>query len=299
MITSRIGELAALGTALSWTVMGMFFESAGKKVGSLAVNFIRLVFGFIFISIFTYFVRGQVFPMDASLHNWTWLGISGVMGFFLGDIFLFQAYIEIGTRITLLIMAASPPITAILGFIFLNETLSPLGIIGMIVTILGISIVILSRDTGERKFKLNHSLKGVSFALLGAVGQAVGTILTKIGMGDYNAFAATQIRIIAGFFAFLVLFLFLNRWSDLRKAVRDKSTMFLIALGSLVGPFIGVSLQLISLQYTTAGVSSTIIAIMPVLIIPLSIIIYKEKITAREILGALCSVLGVGILFLI
>lgn len=107
MITSRIGELAALGTALSWTVMGMFFESAGKKVGSLAVNFIRLVFGFIFISIFTYFVRGQVFPMDASLHNWTWLGISGVMGFFLGDIFLFQAYIEIGTRITLLIMAAS------------------------------------------------------------------------------------------------------------------------------------------------------------------------------------------------
>lgn len=299
MITSRIGELAALGTALSWTVMGMFFESAGKKVGSLAVNFIRLVFGFIFISIFTYFVRGQVFPMDASLHNWTWLGISGVMGFFLGDIFLFQAYIEIGTRITLLIMAASPPITAILGFIFLNETLSPLGIIGMIVTILGISIVILSRDTGERKFKLNHSLKGVSFALLGAVGQAVGTILTKIGMGDYNAFAATQIRIIAGFFAFLVLFLFLNRWSDLRKAVRDKSAMFLIALGSLVGPFIGVSLQLISLQYTTAGVSSTIIAIMPVLIIPLSIIIYKEKITAREILGALCSVLGVGILFLI
>lgn len=299
MITSRIGELAALGTALSWTVMGMFFESAGKKVGSLAVNFIRLVFGFIFISIFTYFVRGQVFPMDASLHNWTWLGISGVMGFFLGDIFLFQAYIEIGTRITLLIMAASPPITAILGFVFLNETLSPLGIIGMIVTILGISIVILSRDTGERKFKLNHSLKGVSFALLGAVGQAVGTILTKIGMGDYNAFAATQIRIIAGFFAFLVLFLFLNRWSDLRKAVRDKSTMFLIALGSLVGPFIGVSLQLISLQYTTAGVSSTIIAIMPVLIIPLSIIIYKEKITAREILGALCSVLGVGILFLI
>lgn len=299
MITSRIGELAALGTALSWTVMGMFFESAGKKVGSLAVNFIRLVFGFIFISIFTYFVRGQAFPMDASLHNWTWLGISGVMGFFLGDIFLFQAYIEIGTRITLLIMAASPPITAILGFIFLNERLSPLGIIGMIVTILGISIVILSRDTGEKKFKLNHSLKGVSFALLGAVGQAVGTILTKIGMGDYNAFAATQIRIIAGFFAFLVLFLFLNRWSDLKKAVRDKSAMFLIALGSLVGPFIGVSLQLISLQYTTAGVSATIIAIMPVLIIPLSIIIYKEKITAREILGAFCSVLGVGILFLI
>ena len=119
MIDSKIGAMAALATAFCWTVMGMFFESAGKRVGSLAVNFIRLVFGFIFISIFTYFSRDYLFPTDATLHNWTWLGVSGAIGFFLGDLFLFQAYIEIGTRITLLIMAASPPITAFLGFIFL------------------------------------------------------------------------------------------------------------------------------------------------------------------------------------
>lgn len=298
MISSRIGEIAALATAFCWTVMGLFFESAGKRVGSLAVNFIRLVFGFIFISIFTYFTRGYAFPLDATAHSWTWLGISGAIGFFLGDLFLFQAYIEIGTRITLLIMAASPPITALLGYIFLKEDISFMGIIGMIITLFGISIAILSRDTGERKFKLNHSIKGISFALIGAIGQAVGSILSKVGMGDYSPFAATQIRIIAGFVSFIVLFLFLNRWGDLKEAVKDKKAMILIGLGSIFGPFVGVSLQLISLQYTTAGISATIIAIMPIIIIPFSIIIYKEKIKAKEMLGAVFSVIGVAVLFL-
>ena len=127
----------------------------------------------------------------------------------------------------------------------------------------------------------------------------MGSIFSKVGMDGYNAFAATQIRIIAGFIAFMVLFLFLNRWSDLKVAVKDKRAMFLIACGAVLGPFLGVSFQLISLQYTTAGISATIISIMPIIIIPFSIIIYKEKISAKEILGAMLSVIGVGVLFLI
>ena len=299
MLSSKIGEIAALSTAFCWAIMGLFFESAGKRVGSLAVNFIRLVFGFLFISVFTYFFRGQLFPLDATLHNWTWLGVSGIIGFFLGDLFLFQAYIEIGTRISLLILASSPPLTALLGYIFLGEKVSILGVLGMFVTFLGIAIVILSKETGERKFKFTHSIKGIFFAFLGSLGQSLGSIFSKVGMDGYNAFAATQIRIIAGFIAFVVLFLFLNRWSDLKIAVKDRRAMILIACGAVLGPFLGVSLQLISLQYTTAGISATIISIMPIIIIPFSIIIYKEKISAKEILGALLSVLGVGVLFLI
>ncbi len=299
MLSSKIGEIAALSTAFCWAIMGLFFESAGKRVGSLAVNFIRLVFGFLFISVFTYFFRGQLLPVDASLHNWTWLGVSGIIGFFLGDLFLFQAYIEIGTRISLLILASSPPLTALLGYIFLGEKVSILGVFGMLVTFLGIAIVILSKETGERKFKFAHSIKGIFFAFLGSLGQSLGSIFSKVGMDGYNAFAATQIRIIAGFIAFVVLFLFLNRWSDLKVAVKDRRAMILIACGAVLGPFLGVSFQLISLQYTTAGISATIISIMPIIIIPFSIIIYKEKISAKEILGAALSVIGVGVLFLI
>jgi len=298
MLASHWGEIAALMTAFCWTIMGLFFELAGKKVGSLTVNFIRLIFGFIFLSIFTYFTRGYLLPTDATGYNWLWLGLSGIAGFFLGDIFLFQAYLEIGTRISMLILAASPPITTLLGFIFLGEKILPIGILGMTITILGIALVILSRDGEESKLKISHSIKGIVYALLGAIGQATGSVLSKVGMGDYNPFAATQIRIIVSFISFFLLFLYLNKWEDLKKAFKDKKSILYIALGSVFGPFIGVSLQLISLQYTTAGISATIIAIMPVIIIPFSIIIFKEKVTFREILGAVISVAGIGILFL-
>ncbi len=299
MVESHFGEIAALSTAICWTIMGVFFESAGKRVGSLSVNFIRLVFGFSFLSIFTYFSRGYLLPVDATVQNWTWLSISGLIGFFLGDLFLFQAYIEIGTRISMLILATSPPMTALLGYIFMDERISPLGLLGMLITILGVGLVILGKDAEGEKIQFTHPIKGITYAFLGAVGQSIGTIFSKIGMGDYNPFAATQIRIIAGFIGFVALFFYLNKWADLKEASKDKKAMLLIALGAIFGPFLGVSLQLISLQHTTAGISATIVSIMPITIIPFSILIYKEKLKLKEIIGAVISVIGVGILFLI
>lgn len=299
MISSRIGEITALIAAFCWTITGLSFESAGKKVGSLAVNFITLIFGFIFISTYTYFARGYIFPVDATVQNWTFLSLSGIIGFFLGDLFLFRAYVELGTRISLLIMASSPPLTALLGFLFLKEEISPLGILGMLITVIGIAIVILSGDKKNKRFKLNHSIKGISYAFLGAIGQSLGTIFSKFGMNGYNPFAATQIRIIAGFISFFILFLYLNKWGDIKEALKNKKALAIIALGSVFGSFLGVSMQLTSLQYTSAGITATITSITPVIIIPFSILIFKEKVTRREVLGALLSVLGVGVLFLI
>ncbi len=298
MIQQNLGELAALGTALCWTISGITFESAGKKVGSLSVNYIRLILGFIFISTYSFFSRGMLLPLDATKSNWIWLMASGFIGFFLGDLFLFQSYVEVGSRISLLIMASSPPISAFLGFVFLRERLELISLLGMTITILGIAIVILSKETGQNKVKITYSAKGLIYAFLGAFGQALGLILSKKGMGDYNPLAATQIRIISGFISFTILFIITKKFRDLKIAFRNKKAMGAITIGSLFGPFIGVTLSLLSLKYTSAGISSTITSIMPVTIIPFSILIFKEKVKPKEILGAIISVIGVGILFI-
>lgn len=298
MLKSHLGEIAALATAFCWTFTGISFEYAGKKVGSLAVNFIRLILGFIFISIFTYFARGLLLPTDSTAFNWTWLGLSGIIGFFIGDLFLFQSYLEVGTRVAMLIMATSPPITALLGFIFMGERVTPIGLLGMAITTLGIAVVILSKETGEKKIKITHSIKGLTYAFLGALGQSVGLIFSKIGMGSYNPFAATQIRIITGFIGFFLLFLYKGNWKDIGVALKDKKAMTGITIGSLFGPFLGVSFALISLQNTTAGISATITSIMPIIIIPFSIFIFKEKVKPKEILGTIISVVGVALLFI-
>lgn len=299
MIKANLGEIAALGTALCWTVSGIAFESAGKRVGSLSVNYIRLVFGFIFISTYAFFTREMALPLDASTSNWIWLGISGFIGFFLGDLFLFQAYVEIGTRISLLIMALSPPISAFFGFIFLGEKLQLIDLLGMSITVFGIAMVILSKGEDEDRVKVAYSPQGLLYAFLGALGQALGLIFSKKGMGgSYHPIAATQIRIIAAFISFTVLFLIANKFKELKSSFKDKKAIIGITIGSIFGPFIGVTLSLVSLQHTYAGVSTAISSITPITIIPFSILILKEKIKLKEILGAIVTIVGVIILFI-
>ena len=121
-----IGELAAFGTALCWTFGSQCFEAAGKRVGPLSVNLIRIVLALILFCILSLFTTEKLFPMDFSMHAWVWLGISGIVGFALGDLFLFKAFVEIGPRLSMLIMTLTAPISAILGLLFLGEIYLPL-----------------------------------------------------------------------------------------------------------------------------------------------------------------------------
>jgi len=298
MLSSHLGEIAALLTALFWTITAMAFESAGKKVGSLPVNWIRLVFGFIFISFFTLITRGQLFPMDAPAFTWKWLFISGLIGFAIGDLLLFRAFVVIGSRISMLIMSLVPPFTALIGWMVLGEVLSGSDILGMALTISGIALVVLESQPGKTKIRFSHPVIGILLALGGALGQSIGLILSKLGMRDYNAFAATQIRIIAGIFAFSILFFPLKTWPRVQSALRNVQGMKPLIIGAFFGPFLGVGFSLLAVQHTAAGVASTIMSIVPVLIIPPAIILYREKVSFREILGAFIAVSGVALLFL-
>jgi len=298
MSISHIGELAALCTAFSWTITAMAFEVASKRLGALTVNLLRLFLAFVFLAILNYFSRGYILPVDATRHAWVWLGLSGIVGFVIGDYFLFRSFTIVGSRVSMLIMTLVPPITAIIGWILLNEVMGLLKVGGMLLTIAGVSIVIFGKPDKNGKWSFRHPLKGILLALGGAAGQAVGLVLSKYGMGDYNAFAATQIRIIAGAIGFSMVFLVTNRWHLVKKAMGDKKGLRPLVLGSIFGPFIGVSLSLFSVQHTVTGIAATIMSIVPILIIPPAIILLKQKVGFMEIVGAVISVIGVGMMFL-
>ncbi|MCB2357996.1 DMT family transporter [Clostridium estertheticum] len=298
MFQSHLGEMAALATALCWTITAVSFEAAGKKVGSISVNLIRLVIAFILISIYNLFSRGMILPIDASSSTWLWLTFSGIIGFVIGDLFLFQAYVEVGARISMLIMSTVPPITAITGFLLMGEKITVLGLSGMIITIVGIALVILTKNPGNKKVRLSHPIKGLVYAFIGALGQAFGLVFSKFGMGSYDPFAATQIRIIAAIIGFSIVISVLKKWGELIVAVKDSRAMKYISIGSLFGPFVGVSLSLLAVQHASTGVVSTITSITPILLIPVSIIVFKERIFPREIFGAIITLLGISLLFI-
>jgi drug/metabolite transporter (DMT)-like permease len=295
---AHLGEVAALGTAVCWTITGLSFESAGRRIGSLSVNLIRLVMALLLLCVFGALTRGRALPTDASGDAWLWLGLSGLIGFSLGDLCLFRAYVLVGSRIATLTMALVPPMVALIGGVFLHETLAARDWIGMAITVAGVAWVVLERSHGVNGLRGDKRMQGVLLAFAGAVGQAVGLVMSKRGMGEYNAFASTQIRIIAGLIGFIVIYFAIDWWPRAYAALADRGAMARTALGATFGPFMGVSLSLVAVQNTKAGVAATIMAIVPVLIIAPAVFFFHERVTPRAVAGACLAVAGVALLFL-
>ncbi len=289
------GEFAALATAVCWTMTSLAFESAGKRVGSLQVNIIRLFMAFFFLSSLNYFFNGSFLPIGLPATSWTWLLLSGVAGFLIGDLLLFQAFVVIGARISMLIMTLVPIMTAMLSFIILGESMAGTAVIGMIITISAIIYVVSGRKKGDDRPVSGY---GVALATGGAFGQALGLVLSKLGMADFSPVTATQVRVIAGIVGFSILFTMLKRWHLIKKSLADISAVKRIATGAFFGPFLGVTLSLAAVQYTKAGIAATLMAISPILIIFPSKVLFNEKIRGRDIAGAVITVIGVAIIFM-
>lgn len=297
-IQGHLGEFSALLVAVFWTISALAFESASRRVGSLSVNLLRLIAGLFFLSILTLVRRGMIFPTDASTENWLWLGLSGLVGFVIGDLFLFKSFTVIGSRFAMLIMTLVPPMTAFFGWIILGEHLSILNLAGITLTLTGIALAIFSRTGVNEKLSLKLAPSGILYALGGAVGQALGLVLSKLGLQDYDPFSATQIRVIAGIAGFAVLVTLMRRWSSISAALKNIPGMKSLTLGAFFGPFLGVSFSLISVKFAKTGIASTIMALTPVFILLPAYFLYKQKVTLQELIGSMVSVCGVALFFI-
>jgi drug/metabolite transporter (DMT)-like permease len=291
------GELSALITAVMWTGSALAFAAGTTRVGSVYVNVIRLV-----AAIFFLLVTIILFDIDFSVSStqiW-YLALSGFVGFVFGDTFLFKSYEYNNARIGSLIMSAAPAMAAVLAFFFLGEILSFTGILGMVVTLFGIAIVVL-----ERKEASSHhtpiSMLGVFYTFLGAAGQAGGLILAKsaFASGHINGFVATLIRASAATLILLPLNYFAGRFTHPMEVFRkDRKAFNYTMLGAFAGPYLGVTFSLISISLTNVAIAATIMAIVPILMLPTVWIVFHEHLSWRAILGACVAVAGVGILFL-
>ena len=293
-----LGEFAALGTAFCWTISALSFEAAGRRVGSMAVNLIRLVMAWGLLAMYGWLVRGLPVPSDASAETWLWMSLSGLAGFFFCDLCLFRAWVLIGPRLGTLIFSLSPPLTALLGWVVLGEELTGWNWLGMAVTLGGVAWVVAERKIQASVATWRVSPWGVMLAAGGAVGQAVALVLIKRVPGHYDVVAATQIRVTAAVAAFAILFAAVAWYPRVFRGLRNGRAMGLMSLGAFVGPFVGVSLLVLALRHRPSGVISTFVATVPVLILPFMVVLYKERISLRAAAGACVAVGGVALLFL-
>ena len=324
-----LGELIALGVAVSWTFTALFAEVGSKRMGSLPFNTIRMTLSLLFLMATLWLTMGSPYPRYADGSTWLWLLLSGIVGYVIGDYCLMQGYIHIGSRFGQLFMTLSAPTAAITGRIFLGESMRPQAIAGMLITIGGIAMSILSKSDGTNHHSVRFNLppKGIFYAAMAGICQGFGLVLSKIGLGHYDlsiaaagiasnvvpngaiiplpigismSFAATLIRAyigLAGFFLALVLF---NKdgLQQLNHAIHDRKAMWCVLGSTIFGPFIGVSASLLATLYTSAGIAQTIFALTPILIIAPAAILFHQRVTVREVIGAVVSVCGVCLFFI-
>jgi drug/metabolite transporter (DMT)-like permease len=299
MSNLQTGELAAIATALLWTLSALAWTYSGKYIGALAVSFLRLVMAAALLMLYSYFGRGLWLPTDASLQTWLLLGASGLTGFVLCDLCLIKAFLLIGPRLSLLIFSLAPPIAAIISWVCIGDELTLWRWVAMGVTLAGVVWVVLEQpEQSKHPHARRHRGQGVALAVLAAITHAVGYVLSKEGIGQYDAVAATLIRAIVALAGYVVLITLWRRWPAMLAATRHTRAMGVLALGAAVGPFAGVALSLVALRLAPTGVVATIIATMPVLILPLSILLYHEKVSLRAVGGAIVAVAGIAMLML-
>ena len=310
---NHLGEAISLIVAVSWTVTALFADKASHRLGSMTANVLRLCMAFVFLGVLLWVTIGHPYPVYATPEAWLWLALSAIVGYVFGDWCLFNCYLSIGARFGQLFMTLAPPMAAIAGWIILGESLTWKSWVAMAVTLSGIAISILSRGEGYT-VKLTLPFKGVLLGLGAGLGQGVGLVLSKMGMQHYeNAipadapqlmgamlpFASTMIRALIGAAGFLALMTLQKGLPQLRAAVNDRVGMKYALIMTLFGPVLGVSLSLMAVQYTSAGIASTLMALTTVLILLPYAFIYKQRIKAREVLGVFVSMLGVALFFLL
>lgn len=300
-ITQYIGQLSALMTSILWTTTSTFFTLGGRQVGSVVLNRMRLLFAVILL-IVAHLILGVPLPLEIENERLFWLSLSGVIGLIIGDALLFQGFVLVGPRISMLMMSLAPVIASLLAWMFLGEILSLVQVFGMFLTLIGISLVVLEGNSSRLdQIDQRTYFLGILLALGGASGQAAGLVMAKQGLsGDFSALSGTLVRMFA---AALVMWLItiLRRQAGVtftRIRKNPRALRFIMA-GAFTGPFLGVTFSLIAIQNVEVGIASTLMALPPVLLLPVGYFVFNERFGWLAILGTFIAIFGVGILFLV
>lgn len=301
------GEICALLTALCWTGSSTAFAIASRAAGPLPANQFRLLAAVPVLVTLAWLLTGSGWPA-ASNERVGLLAASGLAGLVLGDIGLFYALATIGPRISMVVMACWPAcgiaIDALRG-----DAPSARVLFGVALTMFGVGIVLLrNRDggawrSGVQRWQVGLGLLG---ALLGALGQASGVVLSRLGMavGDdaphgVDPLQATVVRMVTAVVGLQVVATCMRQPFAFRKALADRTAARAALLGALFGPIGGVWLSMVAVHHAERpAVAYSLMATTPIFMMPVAALLYGARIGGLGALGTVLAVGGVATCFL-
>ncbi|MFQ5414259.1 MAG: DMT family transporter, partial [Phycisphaerae bacterium] len=275
---THLGPVAGVATSLLWTVTALLFTAAGRRISPTLVNGSRIYFGIVLLAITHRLLAGAWLP-HATPGQVALLLASGVIGLSFGDQALFTAFVEIGPRLSMLIMTTSPLFAVAFGWVVLGERLPGVALLGIGLTVGGVAWVVLERQPVGADVLGGRRARGVLLAFVAAACQAGGLLLSKQGMGHgwltedqhMTPQAATLVRMLgAGIGVLPLLWWHETRSRGARAGVRTscrrsrRTGYALAACGAFVGPYLGVWMSLVAADLTDVGIAQTLCSLAPI-----------------------------------
>ena len=302
------GEIMALTAALIFSWTSVFFTTAGRRLGVTTVNLLRLPGATLCLGTMHLILYGAIWPANLAFQDQLWIGLSGIVGLAIGDSALFKAFTLIGPRRSMTMMALAPVYTTIIAWGLLGENLSWMALLGIVVVIAGVMTASLGRDKGTGDFGgLTRQVMrtGLLMALIGSVGQGVGSVLAKLGMtgiavggAGVEPLAATLIRLTwATVFYWLIVVPRLDIRRTLR-GLRDRRGVTALGVAILMGPFISVWISLVAIKNTEAGIAQVLLGMVPIFVVLPAWLMYRDRPSALSLFGIAIAVAGGALLFL-
>ncbi|RCK48318.1 hypothetical protein TH25_14750 [Thalassospira profundimaris] len=293
------GEAAAMTAALTWATSSMIFSNIGGKIGAQSVNRGRLLWSITFLTLLHWILEGQPWPHSTTPEQIGWLALSSVLGLVIGDAMLFQAFVILGARLSMLMMSSVPIMGTVLAWFLFDEVLTPVQIAGVALGVGGILTVIMMRKGRPANLEGRNYLIGILCGLGGAVGQVANLITAKYALvGGYSALSAAWIRTLIAVVLIWAIAALMGRVRRTIVACLAPDVRGWLMLGAFIGPAMGIWLSMLAVQNANVGIASTLMATPPVLLIVYEGVVLRRPVGLQAVIGTLMAFAGVALLFL-
>ena len=288
-------QVAALLAASSWAVGGLIAAEPSRLLGGPRFVRLRMVYVTVALSLIGLLVGGWG---TVESGDWVPLAISGFVGLALGDAALFEAFARLGPRRTGMLFTANAPHAAVLSAIIFEEEFGFLGVLGTIFVVAGVSLAIAygTRPGQSHTWEeVRGSLwVGVTFGLLGALGQSVAVLVADpVFDGTLDPWAGAAVRAVVGTAGLFALRPWFERRSNSRPPVTFTLRLWvLVLISGTLGMVVGKTLMLIALEGGPPGLVSILVAVAPVIQLPIIWLVTRDLPPGGAWLGALLAVAG-------
>ncbi len=308
------GEAMAILAAFIFSWTSVFFTTAGQRLGVTTVNLLRLPSGALCLALSHLVLTGRIWPEGMLWSQQMWIGLSGVVGLAIGDSALFKAFITIGPRRSMAVMALAPVFTVLVAWSMLGEHLNLWAMGGIVIVIGGVALASIGKAEGQGTFgtiapKLLRT--GLLLALIASAGQGLGSVFVKMGMtssapsgpdaplaSGFDALGTTLVRMVWAALAYWIVVLPQQNIRGLAGKLKDRKGVGALVVAILMGPFISVWISVVAIKNTEAGIAQVLLGMVPIFVVLPAWIVYRDKPSRRSLFGIVIAIGGSALLFL-